>query len=692
VPGQFTVFLLQVPHSPFGLSWYQGDIRTNADGRAIGDFTGIFSKETFILAPGSAPAPQVFREAVYRRTEGTPLFMVNMVEYLADQKAIVEEQGSWKLCADLSEVERGVPSNLRDLIQKQIERLSPDERTVLEAASVAGMECSSAAIAAGLENTVEWVEEQCEELARRHQFLSPAWLVQLPDGSVTPRHRFIHVLYREVPYRMIPPMRRSQIHRRIAEQGVVIYGDRVNEIAAELAMHFEESRDWHRAVKYLIQASENATRKSAHHEAADLAQRGLTILKLLAHSSERDQQEIALRMTLIMSLGAARGFACPGVEEAYAEGKNLFQSSQPSPQLFNWLYLLGLLRMFRANTRGALEIADQVLDVAEKLKDPRLIMEAHRARGSTLLEIGRCTEALEHVNQATHLYSVNQPFSHILISGRDCKVLSECSAGKALWALGFPDTAMQRMQVGLEYARQLAHPQSLAYAARFVAQLHQFRGEPLLVQERAQEVVRIAEEYGMELWAAVGKIDLGWASAELGQVEEGLELMRRGLTALEAIGTKIWYPILLGSLADQLNKAQRVAEGLDVIGRALASAEITGEGYAIAELHRIKGELLRNSSALPMTGKSPRDASASSSLCDARASFTEALTIAKRQGARSWELRAALSMLQLETQCGESDQTHLAEIYSSFTEGFGTADLRLARELLNAKQTQQLIN
>jgi predicted ATPase len=339
-----------------------------------------------------------------------------------------------------------------------------------------------------------------------------------------------------------------------------------------------------------------------------------------------------------------------------------------------------------------LEIADQVLDVAENLKDPRLIMEAYRARGSTLLEIGKCTEALEHVNRASHLYSVNQPFSHILISGRDCKVLSECSAGKALWALGFPDTAMQRMQVGLEFARQLAHPQSLAYAARFVAQLHQFRGEPLLAQERAKEVIRIAEEYGMELWAAVGKIDLGWASAELGQVQEGLELMRQGLAACEATGTKIWYPILLGSLADQLNKTQRFGEGLAVITRALACAEDTGEGYAIAELHRLKGELLLNRSDLLVAGKFPRDPSTSSTVAEARASFAEALTVAKRQGARSWELKAALSMLRLEKQCGEPDQTQLAEIYSSFTEGFETADLKRAREQLNTTQARQLIN
>jgi len=112
--------------------------------------------------------PARLRQTVYRRTEGTPLFMVDLVEYLVDQKAIALEQGSWRLRVDLSEVERGVPANVRELIQKQIERLSPDERTVLEAACVAGMECSSVAIAAGLENTVEWVEEHCEELARRH--------------------------------------------------------------------------------------------------------------------------------------------------------------------------------------------------------------------------------------------------------------------------------------------------------------------------------------------------------------------------------------------------------------------------------------------------------------------------------------------------------------------------------------------
>jgi DNA-binding winged helix-turn-helix (wHTH) protein/tetratricopeptide (TPR) repeat protein len=625
--------------------------------------------------------PARLRRTIYQRTEGNPLFMVNLVEYLIGQKMIVEEKGAWNLRADLSGIEKGIPANLRQLIEKQIERLDPDQRKVLEAASVAGMECSSIAIAAGLDMPVAWVEKHCEELAGRHQFLSPAWLVELPDGTITPRHRFVHVLYRDVPYRMMAPMRRSQAHQRIADRGVAIYGDRSGEIAAELAMHFEQSRDWPRALEYLIQAAENAARKSAHHEAADLAQRGLVVLKLVPESADRDRDEVALRMILILSLMAVKGFAWAGVEEIYADGKDLFRFSKPSPQLFNWLYLLGLLNMFRGKIRPALGIADQVVDLAEGLKDPTLIMEAHRARGSTLLEMGRCSEALEHVDRASHLYSLH-PYPQTLISGRDCKVLSECSAGKALWALGFPDAAMRRMQVGLEFARQLAHPQSLAYAAHFATQLHQLRGEPLLAQERAREGIRIAEEYYLELWVAFSKIALGWADAELGDVQQGIEQMRQGLAAYEATETRIFYPTFLCSLADQLNKAQRIEEGLAVIAQALTWAEKTEEGYALAELHRIKGELLLNNSGLLQAGKLPGDSPRNSTLFEARASFHDALTIAKRQRARSWELRAALSMQRLDLAVGNPNHPQLVEIYSSFTEGFETADLKRAKALL----------
>jgi predicted ATPase len=162
--------------------------------------------------------------------------------------------------------------------------------------------------------------------------------------------------------------------------------------------------------------------------------------------------------------------------------------------------------------------------------------------------------------------------------------------------------------------------------------------------------------------------------------------MQQGLTAYAATETKIFYPTFLCSLADQLSKAQRIKEGLAVIAQALTWAEQTEEGYALAELHRTKGELLLNSSDLLQTGTRPGDSSGVSTVGEARACFNDALEIAKRQGTRSWELRAVLSMYRLDLVLGNPNQTQLAEIYSSFTEGFETADLKQAKALLQTAE------
>jgi DNA-binding winged helix-turn-helix (wHTH) protein/predicted ATPase len=539
--------------------------------------------------PGHQPGR--LRQTIYRRTEGNPLFMVNLVEYLIDHKVIEEEQGLWKLCVECSEIEQGVPSSLRELIEKQIERLSADERAVLEAASATGMEFSTVAIAAGLGRPTEWVEKHCEELARRHQFLSPAWLAELPDGTVTPRHRFNHVLYREVPYSLIPAMRRAQIHQRIAERAVEIYRDRATEIAAELAMHFEQSRDWPRALQYLIEAARTASQRSAHHEAAEVARRGLEVLKCVPETTERAQQEITLRMILSVSLMTFQGFVATEMEKTYALGKEVLRLKGPSPQLFNMLGLLVLFYKFSGQLRSAQAIAEQLLQIAETLGESALVMEAHRAMGSALVEQGKCAEALEHFNVASSLYPANRDHPYKLAIAHDCKVVSECFAARALWALGDPDAALERMQGALSFARELSHPTSWMFAAHFTAQLHQLRGEPLLARDRAMEVVKLADEYGLDLWQAFSNIDLGWAEAELGNAH-GIDQMQRGLSAYMAAGAKLWCPHFLGLLAEQLGKAGRVEEGLDAIARAFALANETAEWYALAALHRIKGDLI----------------------------------------------------------------------------------------------------
>jgi len=627
---------------------------------------------------------------VHQRTEGNPLFMVNVLEYLVDGKVIVEEQGEWRIPSDLSQVEQGVPESLRQLIEKQMERLSPDERIVLDGASVVGMECSSAAIAAGLDRPTEWVEQHCEELARRHQFLSPAWLVELPDGTITPRHKFNHILYLEVPYSLVPPMRRAQIHHRIAERGVAIYGDQVSIIAAELAMHFEQSRDWPLALQYLTQAAENASHRSAHHEAADLATRGLEVLKLLPESPERPRQEIVLRMILSVSLMAMKGFAAAEVEEVYARARELCWLQGPSPQLFHMLWSLGLYYIFSADMSSALEIADQLLQLAEGLKDGPLIMEAHRAMGVTLLDLGRCTEALPHLDQAATLYTTHRNHPYSVFIGHDCKVVSDCFAARALWALGYPDQAAERMRLALDLARELAHAQTLVVAAHFAAQLHQLRGEIAQAHERAEEVAKLADEYGLDLWLAFGRIDLGWAEVELGRTEEGIEHMRRGLAAYETTGAKLWRPHFLAQLAVGLSKARQFDEALRVADEALALAARGGEMYSMPELHRVRGNLvmMRACAAGADGSHSTLDSIAEQipgrDLDEIHQCLAHAVTLAQQQQARSWELRSLATAAGLFSPRKSRRQSHaaLTTCYNWFKEGHDTADLKHARVIL----------
>ena len=526
---------------------------------------------------------------IHQRTEGNPLFMVNAVEYLVCEKIIVGQPGNWILEKDPSRIELGVPENLRALIEKQIERLTPDERTVLEGASVVGMECSSVAIAAGLGQTPDWVERHCEELARRHRFLSPAWLVELPDRTITPRHRFQHILYLEVPYSLVPAMRRSQIHQRIAEKGVAVYGDKVSEIAAELAMHFEQSRDWPRALQYLTQAAENATQRSAHYEAANLASRALEVLPALPETQNHVQQEIRLRMILGVSLMAIKGFAAAEVDEVYKRARQLCFAQGPSPQLFHVLWSAGLFSVFSGELRSALEIAEQLLQLANRLEDGALIMEAHRAVGLTLLEFGKCSESMQHLGEAIALYEKHRNHPYRVFIGHDCKVVSECFMARALWAQGQSDQAVERVGQALALATDLSHPQTLVVAQHFAAQIHLLRGEPQLALEHARKLVTISDEYGLQLWSAFGNIDLGGAEAQLGSMAEGIERMQRGLEAYKATGAKLWRPHFLGMLAKALFRAERVDEAAAAIGEALSLAEQTGEGYAKAELLRIKG-------------------------------------------------------------------------------------------------------
>jgi len=569
--------------------------------------------------------PRRLTRLIHRRTEGNPLFMVNVVQFLIDEGAIRESNGSWILHDADVDLESGVPENIRQLIEKQIERLDADERVVLEGASVVGMECSTVAIAAGLDARTEWVEERCEALVRRHQFLSPARLVELPDGTITPRYKFSHVLYLEVPYRLLPAMRRSQIHGRIGQCGERIYGDRVGQIAAELAMHFEQARDPDRAVKYLLQAAQNATHRSAQYEAAALARRGLQALESLDASPERDEREMSLRMILGVALMATRGFAAAEVEQVFQRALELCVGRGADDLAFMVRWQLGLFHYFRAELDSACEVASRLVESAQAVPDPGIQLEAHRAMGVTLVDLGRFAESLEHLDMVVSMYD-RQPLQ-VSFAGQDPKVVSDCFAARALWALGDADRATPRIERALALATDLNHAETLAIAHHFAAHLYQLQDDAATARRHAERVIDISDESGFVLWSAFGHMSRGWARAEQGETDAGIQELQRALAAYDATGAKLWRAHFLGLLARALGKAGRHGEALTTVDEAIALIARTSDNCSAAELHRIRGDVLVSQSK-------PKPA---------HASFEQALAIAHQQRARSWKQRILAS-------------------------------------------------
>jgi predicted ATPase len=538
--------------------------------------------------------PPELGRALHQSTEGNPLFMVNVVDYWVSQKVLVETGGHWQVAAGVEDIAAGAPESLRQMIEKQLGRLTPEERRLLEAASVAGVEFTTAAVAAGLGGEGERVEEWCEGLAKRGQFLQARGTETGAEGRVMGRYGFLHTLYQQVLYERAAVVRRARLHRRIGEWGESAYGERVSDLAAELAVHFERGHDYARAVRYLWQAAKNAGRRHALQEAVAVLNKGLELLKMLPDTPERAQQELALHIALGVPLLMTKGYAAPEVEHTYARARELCQQPGESPHLLPALAGLFQFYFVRADLHTARELGEQLLTLAQRQHDPVLLARGHMSLGLPLFGLGEFTLAREHLEQGVALYDPQRHGSPISRAVQDRIVILSYAAA-ALWQLGYPDQALERSHEAIALARQLSHPFSLALAADFAAWLHQFRREWQAVQEQAEAAITLSTDHGFSYWLAVGTILRGWARAQEGYGEEGLVQIRQGLAACRPTRAELAWPHWLALLADVYEKRGQTQEGLATVAEALARVENTGERWYEAELYRLKGELLLQS-------------------------------------------------------------------------------------------------
>jgi predicted ATPase/DNA-binding winged helix-turn-helix (wHTH) protein len=624
---------------------------------------------------------------IHERTEGNPLFMVNAVDSLVAEELIGKQEESWELLVEIEKVEVGVPDSIKQMIEKQIDHLDAEEQRTLEAASVAGAEFSALAVAAALGEDRAFVEAQCEELARRRQLIQDCGVQELPNREAVTRYGFIHALYQNVLYERVSASRRAQLHRRIGERGEELYGERAGEIAAELAMHFERGRDYKRAAQYLQQAADNAIRRFAYREAVGLARRGLELLRRLPDTPERAAQELCLHLTLGMPLIATEGYAAEAVGVVYMRARELCQQMGETPDLSEVLWGLWAFHILRAELGKAREIAEEFLRLSERLPYPGLAMRGHIAMETTFFHLGEVALAMEHFEKALSLYDPVRHRDDAFFYSQNPGVIMGCHAAWALWFLGQPDQALNRIKEALTLARELTEPHGLAHALFFAAILHQLRREEPMAQEYAEAVISFSREHGLAMYQAMATIVQAWALLKQGRTEQAVEQMRHGLAALQATGTERVRPHFLALLAEAMDSDRRVEEGLRLLEEAQALIDGNSERYYQAELYRLQGELLLKQSKGPQmlaVGKAVVEAE-SPTVTNAEGCFNESIKIAQRQKAKSLELRSVISMARLYQNQGRLKEARslLAQMYDRFTEGFDTMDLREAKALLD---------
>jgi predicted ATPase/DNA-binding winged helix-turn-helix (wHTH) protein len=621
---------------------------------------------------------------LHRNTSGNPLFLVNVVDHLIARGQLREDDGRWQLSVPVDDIASEVPDTLWQLVDKQIERLTASEQAVLGVASVAGAEFSAAlASADGID--VHDAEDCCAALARRGQFMRAHGRAEWPDGTVAGRYAFVHALYRTVLYARVPVGHRVGLHLRIGARLERAHGPRAAEIAGELAMHFEQGRDFERAVQYRKQAADNALRHHGHREAVDHATGALELLRSLPDTPARIREELAIQTVLGASVIATNGWADPKVARAYARARELCTETDVAPQLFPVLLGLNGFYLMRGELEIAQEMSQQLSTLADTTKDAAVLLAAHNTAGLGLFYRGEFAAALARFEQATEFHDPQQHSPNRLPTfsvDHDPGVSCGAHTALTLMMLGYQDRAAARMRECLAYSRSIEHPLSLAMAYNFAATFYQFRREPRVVQELEDVRLEYSTKHDFALFLLLGEIYRGWLAAEQGRGEEGAARIRQGLAVYQAVGAALGRPTFLAILAQLCDELGQHSEALSVIDEAADLAERTGLHYWDAELRRLKGTCILHSE--PSSPAPKRRPGRSPAEREAESCFLEAIEIARRQEGKSFELRAAMSLSGLWQRQGKIGQAHalLSEVYGWFTEGFDTPDLVDARGLL----------
>ena len=609
---------------------------------------------------GGKTLPAEVVQHIVAKTDGVPLYVEELTKMLLASPLLREAADQYVLTGPLRTM--AIPDTLQDALMARLDQLHR-AKEVAQLGAVLGREFAYELLAA---------------IAPQDEKTLQAGLAQLVGAELLyqrgrpPRARYLfkHALIQDAAYASLLKRTRQQVHQQIAQAFETQFLALVETQPELVAQHYTAAGCAEQALDYWQRAGQQASERSAHLEAISHVTTGIELLKTLPETPAHTQQALTLYIALGAALLVTKGQAAPEVEHAYTRARALCQQMGETPQLAPVLFGLWRFYLGRGQLLTARELGETLLRLSQRAPDPALAVMAHYALGVAWWWLGAFPAARQHLEDGIACSTPDQRRAPAFHIGQDPDMGCRANAARTLWCLGYPDQALALLHEALALAQELSHPYRLAFAWCVAAFVSQFRRDVPAVLAQAEACVALATAQGFPQWAAMGRSLHGWALALQGQGEEGMAQIRQEIVAYRATGTTLAVPYFCTLLADVSAHLGHPEEGLQALAEAHTLVERQEARWWAAEVSRLRGVLL-----LRQPGTPP---------AEAEACFHRALDVARRQEAKSLELRAAMSLARLwqeQAKCTEA-RALLAPIYGWFTEGFDTADLREAQALL----------
>jgi class 3 adenylate cyclase/predicted ATPase len=636
----------------WGSKTYYTQLRLDPLGRESAD-------EMLSALLGDGKDLEPLKRLIIEKTEGNPFFMEETVQVLLDEGSLVRDGSMTRLTRPLGDLK--IPPTVEGILAARIDRLSAESKDLLQALAVIGREFSLSLIRAV-------VPKSDDELSRMLNDLQLGEFIYEQPAVGDIEYSFKHALTQEVAFGSVLNERRKELHRRTAAAIESLYAERLEDRYTELAHHYGRAGDAAKAVQYMVLVGEQALQRSAYAEALAHLTSGLELLKTLPRSPARDSQELQLQLELGEASRAVYGPASDQAEAAWSRAYELCLRDGESLDLLRALAGIRVVHRTRGAVRKSCELARESLEIARRINDPTQLALTQSALGGYTSILGDLPQARQMLEESIELFRSLPDVPYLQVSRLSLPDTLD-TLGRTLWLLGFPDEALKQLREVEIIGHRSSNPVMKAFAIH-PNEVHFWCSNFAVIRENAQTLLEApwAAEI-TPIFRAQADLARGWLLAKEGKLE-GIAIIRDAMARVAATRFALFRPMFGSMLAEACASVGQIDAALNAVDEVLPLAQ-TEDRYYEAELNRLRGELLLMQDA----SNSPQ----------AEQYFRTAIEIARRQSAKSWELRATTSLARLLRDTNRRDEARamLADIYDWFTEGFDTADLKDAKALLD---------